>query len=83
MQPVEANNEQAYRVFQVLDSKLKYDWERQTPSERSWEKVENLTCNKLLREFHLKNPEKPGKCPPQVENEEITPTAKRRRTKRT
>jgi hypothetical protein len=66
--PIELEDGPEYEVAAILDSriirnKLYYlvDWLGYSPSERSWEPIENVTnARALLNAFHRQYPHKPG-----------------------
>ena len=66
--PIELEDGPEYEVAAILDSrivrnKLYYlvDWLGYTPSERTWEPIENVAnARALLDDFHRQYPDKPG-----------------------
>lgn len=66
--PVEIDNEIEYEVAAILDSKLQrkrllflVDWYGYGPSDRTWEKAENLeNAQDAIMEFYRQHPNKPG-----------------------
>ena len=66
--PIELEDGPEYEVAAILDSKIVrnklyylVDWLGYSPSECTWEPIENVTnARALLDDFHRQNPNKPG-----------------------
>ena len=66
--PIELEDGPEYEVAAILDSKIVrnklyylVDWLGYSPSERTWEPIENVTnARAFLEDFHRRYPEKPG-----------------------
>ena len=66
--PIELEDGPGYEVAAILDSKIVcnklyylVDWLGYSPSEHTWEPIENVTnARALLKDFYHRYPEKPG-----------------------